>query len=254
MKESPHHLAEGFGVLQVWGVTGTGHHRHLGVFANASGHSLGHQNRAGVHSPGHQQHRHREVTQAVPQRVLLAGSQQSECRGQARRAVGPAGGQVHRRGLEAGKQRLSQPPIEEGAGAHRFDFVGQSVVGRPAGRAIVLVGQSGRRPHQHQSSNQRRPVKGQPQGHPTTHRIPDVYARAGHLADRCRRFDKAKTNRIGGAVTGQIHPNHLETTGQQFGRFVPGGVGLGEAMNQDDALAYIRTGHGPAGRHALMMA
>lgn len=242
MKEAPEQLAERLGLLEVGCVAGARHHRHLGVLPDAAGHPLGDEDGLGVEAADDGQDGHPQLPEAVPQRVLLAGPEQAQGRRQPGRAVGTPGGEIRLGGDEPGEDLLGEPAVEEGARAEPLDVGGQLLVAVAAGGAVALVGEARRGSDQHEGLHQRRPVDGEPQGEASTHRVADVDASASGGAHCGRGLGEAELHPFRGTVSGEVHAHDLEAACQQLGRLVPRRRGLGEAVDEDDALGPSRFG------------
>ena len=187
---------------------------------------------------GHDEHRHGQRRQSLPQWPLRAGASEAQARGQSGGGVAAA---IVETGVgERGEHRLGQPSLEEQCRPRRaeVDVASASSVGAAtccAKRRLEPVGGA----DEYQSLDELRVGEREVQAQPAAHRVADVGGRAAGA----RRAASAPASRSGSTDADPPWPGASTVTtsklvGQAIGDRRPRPAGLGEAV--DERRAAVR--------------
>ena len=194
-------------------------------------HPLGEGDELGVERAGHDEHRHRQRRQPVPQRLLRAGAGEAQARRQPGGGVAAA---VVEAGVgERGEQRLGEPAVEERVDAvaldatlqvHRPRRGGPPARRRPRCPAVALTSTS-------RSTSSGR-ASGEVEAQPAAHRVADVRGRTAGGAEQVGAGDEVGRDRRRAAVARRVDGDDLEAVGQAVGDRCPRPSGLGEPVDE----------------------
>jgi len=200
---------------------------------------LAQRHELGIVVAGQHQHRHRQLTQARPQRLLVAGATSAQGGGETLGAVVEPSRQTGRGVGQPGEQRVGQPMGDETLKAVIEQSSGQDLVGLPAGQATFHLVDPGGGSDQHQPGNQTRMLQGGVQRGPTPHRVPDIDPMAANLTQQSAGGGEIGFVVVGWgpAMAGKVDHHHLVIGGQVVPEWAPTTEVLGEAVGQNQPPA-----------------
>ncbi len=187
-------VSERVGPFQVQRVASPVHDPHLGVVADRGRHLPGRGRVGAVVAARHQQHRHVELAEPVPQRLLAALPQLPELvRDPVHRVPTPSVVEHRRLAGQRLEEPLVQPPLQERVDAVPLQLLGLALVGgdprlRRAGAADPC-----RAAHQDQPVHEAGVVERQAQRQPGPHRVAAPYRLPAPVAERVGGADEVET-------------------------------------------------------------
>ncbi len=226
--------------FEVSGMTSAGNARQ-GRSGNGGRHAIGHDTELGVVLAHHEQHRHVELGQPVPQWFLGPGAKQAEAGGQTVGRVGVPGSAIGSGGVQTGEHGLLQPPFHEVRSALALELAGEKFVVSASGRSLGRVVDPGRRADEHQSPDEIWTVQGQPETEPAAQRIADIHRRPPGLAHDRRRLGEPHAEGAGAAMAGKVDAHDRPVRGQPRHHRVPRSQRLGEPVDQHHPVIGRRT-------------
>ena len=119
-----------------------------------------------------------------------------------------------RRLVETIEERLGQPFVDEFLDTHRFDVVGQFVIGRPPRRPLRRAGNTWCCADQDQPLDEFGLIEGQLETHPSAHRIADIGAHPALFAQQPGRFRQRRPSVAGVAVSRSVQGDHAVIGGK----------------------------------------